>query len=289
MTMEPALRILMENLIDYAGLFPPASLDMPAAVRNHAAYAKSPQAAWLGRFVLPASRLGEFFRAAAVLPAPGPREPEWRLSALIGTDLTGDLAAIAAFNRNASTARNEASWARKAIVDVLEMKTGGVEAIQAAMAEIPASLTPYFEIPIQDDPALLISALARTGGRAKVRTGGVTSDSFPSPSTLARFIAACARAGVPFKATAGLHHPVRSARRLTHEPESARAVMHGFVNVFLAAAFSLIGMDPETLTRLLQEEALQAFSFRDEEASWRVHRLTASHSGPVPSKNPGRI
>ena len=40
--MHASLRILMEGLIDYAGLFPPASLDMPTAVRNYAAYRKSP-------------------------------------------------------------------------------------------------------------------------------------------------------------------------------------------------------------------------------------------------------
>ncbi|MDB5048454.1 MAG: hypothetical protein JWO30_1525 [Fibrobacteres bacterium] len=274
--METSLQILMEGLIDYAGLFPPASLDMDAAVRNYASYARSPQAAWLGRFVLPVSRLGEFSATAAALPAPDSREREWRLSALAGSDLTRDLAAIGAFNRNASTARAGEIGAQKAVVDVLEMKADGAEAIQAAMEEIPSSLTPYFEIPIQDDPAPLIAAIARAGGRAKVRTGGVTPAVFPSPCALARFISACARAGVPFKATAGLHHPVRSARRLTYEPDSAETIMHGFLNVFLASAFAAKGMDAETVNALLQEESPGAFAFRGEEVAWRGHRIDAS-------------
>jgi len=35
--------------------------------------------------------------------------------------------------------------------------------------------------------------------------------------------------GVPFKATAGLHHPLRCIHPLTHEPNSPAAAMHGFL------------------------------------------------------------
>ena len=63
-------------------------------------------------------------------------------------------------------------------------------------------------------------------------------EAIPDPADLARFIAACAAAGVPWKATAGLHHPVRAEQALTYEPGAPRAVMHGFLNVFAAAAFA---------------------------------------------------
>ena len=58
------LRILLRGLIDYAGLFPPASLDMADAVRNYAAYREGEHAWALGRFVVPAARLEEFERVA---------------------------------------------------------------------------------------------------------------------------------------------------------------------------------------------------------------------------------
>ena len=74
------------------------------------------------------------------------------------------------------------------------------------------------------------------GVRAKIRTGGLTPEAFPSCADLAHFLHACATANVPFKATAGLHHPVRSTHRPTYEADSPTAMMHGFVNVFLAAA-----------------------------------------------------
>lgn len=267
--MEASLRILMEGLIDYAGLFPPASLGMPGAVRNYAAYAEGPRAGWLGRFVVPAARLEEFDRALAAL-GPGSGGKAWRLSVLIGSDLAADLRTLAEFGRKGPAARG-----RQAVIDCLELRAGDGEAILEAMEKAPAGMAAYFEIPVQEDPSPLLAAIARAGGRAKVRTGGVTEDAFPPPRALARFIAACARAGVAFKATAGLHHPVRSVRPLTYEPDSPRARMHGFLNVFMAAAFAADGMEEETLAAVLREESPSAFSFREGEASWRTRRLDA--------------
>ncbi|MDB5103681.1 MAG: hypothetical protein JWP91_1370 [Fibrobacteres bacterium] len=268
--MDASLRTLLEGLVDYAGLFPPASLDMASAVRNYRDYSRGPQAPWLGRFVLPVSGLEEFARAAAEVKPPKPGEPEWRLSALIGADLRPDLEAIAAFN-SGNPARK-----RKAVVDTVEMKADRAETIWEAMGKVPAELTPYFEIPIHEDPAPLIAILAEARGRAKVRTGGVTQALIPTTAEVARFILGCARAEVPFKATAGLHHPVRSSRRLTYEPDSGHAVMHGFLNVFLGAAFAAEGMDAGTLGALLEEESPGAFAFAGGEAVWRGHRLTAA-------------
>jgi hypothetical protein len=111
-----------------------------------------------------------------------------------------------------------------------------VTQIRGAAERLPAGITAYFEIPIAGDPAGLVSAIAEVGGRAKVRTGGETADLFPGPRDLGRFMQACAEEQVPFKATAGLHHPVRSLHKLTSEPGSDSIVMHGFLNVFIAAA-----------------------------------------------------
>src|SRR6185436_15978516 len=111
------------------------------------------------------------------------------------------------------------------------------------LARIPGYLQPYIEIPVSGDPAPLATAVGRAGGRLKVRTGGVTADAFPSAADLARFLRAAVQAGVPFKATAGLHHPLRAEYRLTYEPGSACGTMFGFLNLFLATAFVSAGMD----------------------------------------------
>ncbi|HMB26983.1 MAG TPA: hypothetical protein VKS99_02715 [Blastocatellia bacterium] len=260
--MNHSLRDLLSGLIDYAGLFPPAALDMPTAARKYAERRDGEYRWALGRFVLPVARLDEFEKAAeGILPDGGLEGDDfWRLSALGGDDLPSDLNRIAEFNRKRAGA---------AVIDTIEIKAGRAGDIENAMSLTPANLTPYFEIPINGDPTELIKSVAETEARAKVRTGGVTSDAFPSSFDLARFIKICAEEDVPFKATAGLHHPLRSINKLTYAPDSASAMMHGFLNVFLAAAFAQSGMDVDRLVELLEEKSPEAFQFDGGGVTWR--------------------
>ena len=78
---------LLRDLIDYAGLFPPASLAMAPSVANYDSYSRSEWNWILGRFIVPVARLGEFEEAFAGLPTPtpGPGFRNWRLSALLGS------------------------------------------------------------------------------------------------------------------------------------------------------------------------------------------------------------
>jgi hypothetical protein len=121
----------------------------------------------------------------------------------------------------------------------------------------------------------LIGELAKHNLAAKIRTGGVTPDAIPHPDRVATFIRVCAMHAVPFKATAGLHHPVRCVRPLTYEPDAPRATMHGFINVFMAAAF------PHDAERILVEEDPKAFRFEDDAAWWRDHAVTTEHLAAV--------
>src|SRR5271154_2009055 len=69
---------LLRGLIDYAGLFPPASCGMATAVANYEAYLRSEDAWMLGRFIVPVARLGEVEQAVGALPhAPGQTGPPW--------------------------------------------------------------------------------------------------------------------------------------------------------------------------------------------------------------------
>jgi hypothetical protein len=257
-----SVHTLLHSLIDYAGLFPPAELGMTAAVASYSAYRAGEHCWALGRFVVPVARLAEFERAAApCLPAAG---APWKLAALAGADLAADLAAIAGFNRR---------HAGRAAVDTIELKAGTPEAIAAALGAIDGRLDAFVELPIGQDPAPLVAELARLGGRAKVRTGGVTTDAFPAPADLLEFLRRCVEAGVPFKATAGLHHPLRGAYRLTYAPDSSSATMFGFLNVFLAAAFLEHGMGRADALALLEETSPDAFCFEEEGIGWRSHRL----------------
>ena len=49
----------MDGLIDYAGLFPPASLDLTSALDEYGAYLPSADSWMLGRFIIPAVDLSK--------------------------------------------------------------------------------------------------------------------------------------------------------------------------------------------------------------------------------------
>jgi hypothetical protein len=246
--------------VDYAGLFPPASLSMEGAVSEYAARRRSAEAWMLGRFILPASRLSELLEAArAHLPERASVEP-WALSALLGADVHGDSALVASFNTR---------HAGRAVVYAVELKASGKDDAAAALDALPAGPSAFVEMSLDGDLGSVLPLLRQRGARAKVRTGGVVPEAIPATSDLARFIAACAEAGVAFKATAGLHHPIRAERALTYVKDSPRAVMHGFLNVFAAAAFARTKATPADLEAVLAEEDPNAFRLDDEALAWR--------------------
>ncbi|MEM7622278.1 MAG: hypothetical protein AAF235_03660 [Planctomycetota bacterium] len=277
--MRTAVRTLLEGLIDYAGLFPPAKLSMGDAVAEFARRKNGEDAVFLGKFICPASRLDELTEQGQPLmpgtwATSGYREmaldsEPWEISAVIDQPLEEALDAIDAFNQ-----RHDAEDKGLARVRTIEMKIAESGDIDDAMEALPEDLQPFFEIPrdvLDGDPRGMIAALATAEGLAgKIRCGGVEPHMIPSTESVARFIATCARANVPFKATAGLHHPIRAEQPLTYDADPPRAVMHGFVNVFVASALaSCRKLDADKLVPVLEETDASAFTFNDEQAAWR--------------------
>ncbi len=121
------------------------------------------------------------------------------------------------------------------MIDSVEVRVRGLDEIDVVRNHRPRGVTAFYEISPQHADELL-PILRHIGGSAKLRTGGVVEDAFPAVEQIAGFIARCAELGVPFKATAGLHHPLRCIRPLTYAPDSREATMHGFLNLFTAAA-----------------------------------------------------
>lgn len=248
------IRALMRGLVDYAGLFPPAGMGMAEAVRQYHAYLTGEDRWALGRFVVPASRLVEF-RAAFDEVCCGEREPVWGLSVLGSGDLAKDLAAMAELPRGAVQ------------VECVESKAGSAAQAEAALEGLVGGPVAYVEFAPAEAERML-PVLERYAARAKIRTGGVTADAIPTVEQVANFLVACARARVPFKATAGLHHAVRGMHALTYEPESARAAMHGFANVFLAALLAWRGEDAEAVRTTLAVEDAREFVFGKRRVQW---------------------
>lgn len=265
MALPRSLRALLHGLIDYAGLFPPARLDMQAAVTNYANYRRSDRAWMLGRFVVPSSRLEEFEgAAAALLPKSRDVEP-WTL-ALLGEDPVHDAEQIFAFNeRHAKTAVG------RAVIDTLEVRANSIEEVEQRVRSAPPGVAVYVEVPIAADPGDLLAALGNLDGRAKMRTGGISADAIPAVRDVARFIRAARDQGVPFKATAGLHHPLRGSYPLTYEPGAASGTMYGFLNIFLAALLADAGSGLREIEAILTETDPARFRFDESGIAWGGH------------------
>lgn len=253
-----SLHVFLDGIIDYAGLFPPSSLSMRASVENYARYLADPQSWALGRFVLPAARLTEFRELRASV-----KSTPWRLSATLSGEVGDELAAIAQFNRTCGDAK----------VNAVEVRIHGSGEIAQLLDRQPPETQLFFEV----DPeraAELLPAVRHMGGHAKLRTGGVIESAFPALEQIASFIAGCAELGVSFKATAGLHHPLCCVRALTYDADSPRAPMHGFVNLFTAAALAWSAVEAgnappmETMERCLADGDRGNWHFAEDGMAW---------------------
>ena len=253
----------MRRLVDYAGLFPPAALSMPDAAERYASYLRSPEAWMLGRFVVPAERLDELAASAQPLARAG--GDAWRLSAIVGAD-AGEGGALRAFN---------AAHHGRLMVDVVECRPIESGRVAAATGALPGELRIFVELPLLDDPPRMLLEIRGVGAWAKIRTGGITIDAFPTARQIARFLARAAELRVPFKATAGLHHPTCGVHPLTYADDAPQGRMFGFLNVFAAAAFAQSRMNERLLGELIEEENPRALQFTDDTLTWRGHVLTA--------------
>jgi hypothetical protein len=247
---------LLSGLVDYAGLFPPAGLSMADAVAAYAADLAGRDAWMLGRFVCPAARLEEFATAAA--PHWATSETPWRVSAL-APDPLADFPKIRAFN---------AAHGEHARVDAVEGKASTTADVDRFAAQIDA-LEGFVEVPLDPDPAALLADCARFGLKAKARLGGIVADAIPRAELVARFLVRCRDVGLPFKATAGLHHPVRGIFPLTYEPGATRATMHGFLNLLFATYVVLRGGDEAEACAVLEERDPTAFGTEHDGVHWR--------------------
>lgn len=263
--LTEAVDALLEGLIDYAGLFPPAGEDMRTALENYASYAKGPDRRALGRFIVPITSLAELEKQGSDLIPQGGGDQPWRLSVLVADDIAAAAEKMSRFNQDHASGSREG----RAVIDVVEMKATTPDEIAKQRRALSPEFTAYFEIPLSGDMSALLSAMSKLDARAKVRTGGVTVEAFPSADMLSQFIAACAKAGVPFKATAGLHHPVRNDYRLTYESNAPKGTMYGFLNVFLASVLVYAGEDEATCKAVLEESDASTFSFEDAAIRWR--------------------
>ncbi len=269
-----AVKKLLAHIVDYAGLFPPASLELSETVRNYRDYLATDSSWMLSRLIIPAARLTDL---AAIWGEAGDSKATfpWRISALVppidapNGAFSSAFEAIDRFNQRH----------RFAVVDSVEGKVAGPEQVAPTIQEIPANLNTFLEVSYQDPDASLatIADNGRPGLFAKIRTGSVLADQIPSSERIAHFLQSCVTHQLGLKFTAGLHHPVRAIYPLTYEPDSDRSEMHGFINVFLAStlAFAKAGSFGD-IQDLLDETTTANFSISNDLITWRGYQFGVS-------------
>ena len=273
-----SLQTLLSKIIDYAGLYPPASLPLEDAICNFVKYQIDADEWMLSRFIIPAKRLAELSQLAEQV---FPRESVLAFSVLgrSGKDvdeflenLKLDLEDIYAFRENNGV---------NVLVDMFEVvlpasalgdNSSTLDLVNAVADVLNKNgLIVFFEAPSGEGWQVRAEKLIRSLRKIKdkhvgfkLRTGGVTADAFPSTEQVAWAIAATRNADVPMKATAGLHHPVR------HYNESVQTKMHGFLNVFGAGVLALShGLDQNQIQEIIEDEDPANFVFNESGFCWK--------------------
>lgn len=238
-TVAAPLHALLARAIDYAGLFPPAGLELSHALENYLGYRKSEDAWALGRFVIPAERLRD-------LPSHGDAPIE--VSVLLGE---GEHLQVESDQR---------------------FRVGAVEI--KGTPEPGPGLTPirYFEVALDDQLEHRLAAIQKAGGLAKVRTGGTSLEAFPTSGALTRFLVVAAGLKLPFKATAGLHHPVRGPYRLTYQADAPSGIMFGYLNLAIAALLAWSHAAENQIEAALLETDPGSIGFNPDNIQWNQQK-----------------
>jgi hypothetical protein len=288
----PARRAFLSGLIDYAGLFPPAELAVEPALDLYGRYRSGDDAWMLGRFLVPAARLADVGPLLAGVEGAGPVRfsvlggappvvghgptsamvvPEPSVAWLTATEAV--IQAARAFEEehrgqavcDAFEVRVPAPLARD--VDALSGALGALVPRLAAGRSRLALEVPFVDAPDATEPAS--HAIADANGRAgraafavKFRCGG---EAVPSAEALAGAVTSARQAGVAFKATAGLHHPLRHT-------DVTGADAHGFLNLFGGAVLASVhGLGADDLAEVLDSRDASAWLLGDT-LGWRTLR-----------------
>jgi hypothetical protein len=251
------------GLIDYAGLFPPASLSMGEAVAEYLEAGRGATRWVTGRFLSRSSQLEELAAVTAATLRRG--EHPWQIGMIVDMSPGAAAALGREFQREMAPAMSitatEAKLAAPAVTDA--------GSLIDTLATIDRDMAIFVEVDSagsMEQQLHSVSTALRDRGRAggaKLRCGGIDPDAFPSVETVATFIWEATMLSLPFKATAGLHQPIRH-----HDPD-LDVWRHGFVNLLLACAACDGGEDMTTVTRIIGETEPSAFTFTSMAASWR--------------------
>ncbi len=256
----------MAGLIDYAGVFPPAGLDVETALGNYAGYLEREDGWMLGRCVLPAAQLHRVVAFSGL-----------RCSVVVSPDVSQEeFDRLRAFTGRVETVETRlgdiAGSPEQISAQLLQLKTrldqAGLRGVQLFVetesATSAAAAIADFNIRGSGEEVI------RSVGY-KLRCGGLERQAFPTPERVAEVISICRGRDLPMKFTAGMHHPLRN-----YSPETG-VMQHGFLNIFGATLLCWgCNLSIEETAQCLGDEAAHNFQFTEEGFSWQEKTITAS-------------
>ena len=291
--MKNSLQKIMNGLIDYAGLFPPAKLPLDEAIDEYISHVSDEKEWMLGRFIIPLSKLTELEKHIPKFSKIG----TLRLSVLGGQSASDKEFLEQTKNEISIINEYREKHKGKIAIEVIETKLPSSSPSKEVMMKVvnllnTNSLEHYHEFPKlpyvginyatnEDEgdwdekitPTIeMISKLEKAG--IKLRCGGIVKDAFPSVEQVAAMIQNCSISQVPLKFTAGLHHPIR------HHSSEYDTEMHGFINMFCASAFASTFPKPENeqekfrmfilLSHMIDCQNESDFKFSNDNMTWEV-------------------
>lgn len=265
--MLPPIRALLDAIIDYAGLFPPARLPLDQALATYLRHRKGEEAWLVRRFVCPAADLGglaerieahrpPFAIPVAVLGSGGLSLDEFQAG------LEADARDMTAFEDRAGPT---------AILEAYEVRAPRA-GLDTALRDLLAfqAISVFVEVPLDESVRETLPALAETEWiGAKGRTGGIEPAAIPSAPALGAFLGLALDLDVEFKLTAGLHEPLR------HFDPSLGVPVHGFLNVLVGCLLHLRAfLSAGEWASVLEDEALAGLDVGRNTVSFRGEPFT---------------
>jgi hypothetical protein len=267
-----AARAFFSGLIDYAGLFPPAALDLVDTVANYRTYIDRPERWILSRCIMTAAHVEQLREESLrMFTAHQPLEVS-----LVSRDLASDISRVVASIRSSNG--RVVVRAAEVVIDCkkdLARQVASHDALLRDLDPLGEHIPVFYEVSASDtwDDAFrqVVDAIdlarphsARKFG-CKLRCGGLEPILIPSAERIAQVLQSCAVRSIPLKCTAGLHQPFRHA----DEIDGVGVMSHGYCNVVFAGLVAhVFRASHEELVAIVAESDRLDALFSDEGVSW---------------------
>ncbi|WP_136808872.1 hypothetical protein [Desulfosediminicola flagellatus] len=264
--MKKSLHAFLTGLIDYAGFFPPAQLNLETSLNNFGLYLSQDYGWMLSRCILPCNELENI-----------QKDYDFRYSVIVSSAVTAEeIESLSKFSKNITMIEVSIADSDRNSAQYTEMLAHIISRLELAnLSNIRLFIEANQIAPVVD--AIVQYNCSQTGSGSisaigyKLRCGGTTSKAFPAVERVAEVITTCSTRKIPFKFTGGLHQPLRY-----YHPEMA-IMQHGFINVFGASLLYAANRLPEDqIIECLEDEDATNIHFTDEQFSWKSYTLSTS-------------